>query len=43
MNTDMIEDDTWVDLLHRPTDPAIAGGVFADPRFVCPAPTGSTR
>ncbi len=33
MNTDMNEDDTWVVLLHRPTDPAIAGGVFADPRF----------
>jgi len=29
----MIDDDTWVALLHRPTDPSIAGGVFADPRF----------
>ena len=25
--------DTWVALLHRPADPAVAGGVFADPRF----------
>jgi uncharacterized protein YciI len=25
--------DTWVALLHRPTDPSVAGRVFADPRF----------
>ena len=25
--------DTWVALLHTPTDPSVAGGVFADPRF----------
>jgi uncharacterized protein YciI len=24
---------TWVALVHRPADPALAGGVFADPRF----------
>jgi uncharacterized protein YciI len=27
------EGDTWVALLHTPADPAIAGAVFADPRF----------
>ncbi len=25
--------DTWVALMHTPTDPSVAGGVFADPRF----------
>ena len=25
--------DTWVALLHTPTDPSVAGAVFADPRF----------
>jgi uncharacterized protein YciI len=25
--------DTWVALVHRPADPALAGKVFADPRF----------
>ena len=25
--------DTWVALFHTPTDPAVAGAVFADPRF----------
>ena len=25
--------DTWVALFHTPTDPSLAGGVFADPRF----------
>ena len=25
--------DTWVALLHRPTDPSVVGAVVADPRF----------
>ena len=25
--------DTWVALFHSPADPAVAGAVFADPRF----------
>jgi uncharacterized protein YciI len=25
--------DTWVALLHTPTDPSLAGAVLADPRF----------
>lgn len=29
----MSEGDTWVALLHRPADPALAGGVFAEPGF----------
>jgi uncharacterized protein YciI len=27
------EPDTWVALLHTPSDPSLAGAVFADPRF----------
>jgi uncharacterized protein YciI len=29
----MSDDDTWVALMHRPADPSVTGGVFADPRF----------
>jgi len=25
--------DTWVALFHTPTEPSVAGGVVADPRF----------
>ena len=25
--------DTWVALLHTPSDPSVAGAVFTDPRF----------
>ncbi len=28
-----VSEDTWVALFHRPADPAVAGGVFADPRL----------
>jgi uncharacterized protein YciI len=28
-----MSEDTWVALFHRPADPSVAGGVFADPRF----------
>jgi uncharacterized protein YciI len=30
---DEMTGDTWVALLHRPSDPAMAGRVFADPTF----------